>query len=108
MVIRDIVFIFVVSKIRIIMELSDKINALINNNDLKGAIVALDGIIASDLDNSEAYFERGKLHWRLGHRREAIADYSRAAELNPDSPASQALHQAMEIMSFFNRDLYNP
>ncbi len=90
------------------MELSDKIAALINKNDFEGAIVELDGIIASSPDNSEAYFERGKLHWRLGHRREAIADYSRASELDPVSPASQALRQAMEIMSFFNRDLYNP
>lgn len=90
------------------MELSDKILTLIKNNDLDGAIVELNKIIDADNYNSDAYFERGKLNWRLGRRREAINDYSRAAELNPKSAASEALRHTMDIMSFFNPDLYNP
>ncbi|MCM1331906.1 MAG: tetratricopeptide repeat protein [Bacteroides sp.] len=90
------------------MELSDKINSLINNNDLEGAIVELDKIIEGDSGDADAYFERGKLHWRLGRHREAINDYNRAVSLDSSSPAAEALRQSMEIMAFYNRDLYNP
>ncbi|MCM1093316.1 MAG: tetratricopeptide repeat protein [Lachnospiraceae bacterium] len=90
------------------MELSDKINSLINNNDLEGAIVELDKIIEGDSGDADAYFERGKLYWRLGRHREAINDYNRAVSLNSSSPAAEALRQSMEIMAFYNRDLYNP
>lgn len=107
-VIRDIVVKFVLSKVRIIMELSDKINSLIKNNDLEGAIVELNQMISADSDDADAYFERGKLYWRLGRKREAISDYNRAVSLDSSSPAAEALRQSMEIMSFYNRDLYNP
>lgn len=107
-VIRNIVIKFVLSKIRIIMELSERIAILINNNDLNGAVHLLDKAIDETPDSADAYFERGKLHWRLGNRREAINDYTRASRLDPDSPASEALKHSMEIMSFFNPDLYNP
>lgn len=90
------------------MELSDKIRSLIEKNDLKDAIAELNQIISEDAGNSDAYFERGKLYWRLGLRREAINDYNRASAIDSSSPAAEALKQAMEIMSFYNRDLYNP
>jgi len=107
-VIRDIVVKFVLSKVRIIMELSDKINTLIKNNDLEGAIIELNQMISADSGDADAYFERGKLYWRLGRQREAINDYNRAVALDSSSHATEALRQSMEIMSFYNRDLYNP
>ena len=44
----------------------------------------------------------------LGRRREAINDYYKAAELDPDGPARQALEHISGIMQFYNKDLYNP
>ena len=52
--------------------------------------------------------ERGMLHWRAGHRAEAINDYNAAIRLNPHSPAVQLRESAYAILDFYNKDLYNP
>ena len=62
----------------------------------------------SDKARAELYFERGKLHWREGDRAAATSDYLKAAELDPESPAVQALDHARDIEAFFNPDLLNP
>lgn len=58
--------------------------------------------------SAQLYYRRGKLYWKLGMKAEAMSDYARAEALDPESPAAEALAQAREIMSFFNKDLYNP
>lgn len=57
---------------------------------------------------SELYYQRGRLLWKLGRKTEAMSDYGRAIELDPESPAVAALQMAREVMDFYNRDLYNP
>lgn len=52
--------------------------------------------------------ERGMLHWRAGHRAEAINDYNAAIRLNPASQAVQLRESAYAILDFYNKDLYNP
>ena len=42
-------------------------------------------------------------NWRL-----ALNSYSEAMELNPASPAKDAYDSVMEILEFYNHDLYNP
>lgn len=90
------------------MELPLHIRHLIDKNDIEAAIVELDGLVGDNPDDSVLLFERGRLHWSLGHRRQAMTDYARAAAIDPDSPAVQALAMARDVMSFFNPDLYNP
>lgn len=70
---------------------------------LTAALEACGGTQRADL-----LFQRGRLRWQEGRRAAAMTDYAEAAELDPASPAVQALDQAREIMSFFNKDLYNP
>ena len=90
------------------MELPLHIRHLIDNNVLEEAIVEIDRLIADAPDDACLLFERGRVHWRLGHRREAMTDYARAASIDPDGPATQALAMARDVMAFYNRDLYNP
>lgn len=85
-----------------------KINELITLNRIKDAIIELNNFINDHQDCDEAYFLRGKLYWRLGDKRNAMNDYSRAAELNPESRATRALENAQDIQAFFNPDLLNP
>ena len=59
-------------------------------------------------DSDEAYFVRGTAYHRQGQVRLAISDYCQAKLINPDSPASQAYDAAVEVLNFFNTDLYNP
>lgn len=81
---------------------------LIEQDRLDEAITLLTQAITATPDDDTLLFTRGRLHWRLGHRAEAMANYARAAELHPDSPAARALEQSRDIMAFFNPDLLNP
>lgn len=62
----------------------------------------------SERETAEAYYLRGRLMWKLGRKAEAMSDYSKAAAIDPSSPASAALEMARDVMNFFNPDLYNP
>lgn len=55
-----------------------------------------------------AYYLRGRAAWKEGHHADAITCYESAVALDPHSDAAVALEQAREIMSFYNKDLYNP
>lgn len=59
-------------------------------------------------DLAALYFERGCQWWRLGEKGKAISDYERAAALDADSPATEALALTRRIMNFYHTDLYNP
>lgn len=78
---------------------------------LEDEIADLTARIAACADRQsrgELIFRRGRLRWKLQDRAGAISDYAEASELAPDCGATQALAQSREIMSFYNKDLYNP
>lgn len=64
--------------------------------------------IEADSRNDEAYLTRGMLHWRLGHRAEAINDLNAALRINPKSEASTMLQTIYSILNFYDKDRYNP
>lgn len=90
------------------MSVFQKIEELINENRLEEAIIELNFAIESGANNDRLYFERGKLHWRMGNRAQAITDYEHAVAINPQSPARIALDNAHDVISFFNPDIFNP
>ncbi|MCM1336282.1 MAG: hypothetical protein NC187_04500 [Candidatus Amulumruptor caecigallinarius] len=63
---------------------------------------------ANAQSKADLLVSRGKLLWSLQRRREAINDYTEAAALYPAGPAPALLEHSMEILNFFNPDLYNP
>lgn len=67
-----------------------------------------DAILASAGDEAWALYMRGRIAWKRGDKATAISFYERAAALDPASDAAVALEQAREIMTFYNKDLYNP
>lgn len=81
---------------------------MISSGRYEEAMAALNRLIAENPTDDRTLFDRGKLKWCLGDRAGAMGDYSKATELNPDSPAAMALEQARDIAGFFNPDLYNP
>ncbi|MGM9801589.1 MAG: tetratricopeptide repeat protein [Candidatus Limisoma sp.] len=84
------------------------IQALIDENRVGEAIEQLNAIIEKRPNDDALYFVRGNAFWKLGDRKHALDDYATATELNPDSPAAIAYKHALEIMDFFNKDMYNP
>lgn len=91
------------------MTLPPDITKLIEEKRFEEAIEALTVVVDSMAEPDAALLcERGKLHWRLGHRRAATADYARSAEIDPEGPGAGALAMTRDIMDFFNPDMLNP
>lgn len=90
------------------MSKEENIDDLIKNNRLGEAALALEGLIATDPSDAEAWYLRGKVAWRMGERSRAVTCYEHAAGLDSSSPAVIALEQARDIEAFFNHDLLNP
>lgn len=84
------------------------IEHLISSGSAAEAISILDGLIAEHPQCAQCRFLRGKAYWRLGEKGKAISDYEHASQLDPASPATQALDMARQIMDFFNPDIFNP
>lgn len=85
------------------------IKAMAESGRTEEAMAALDDYLSGvGKDNDDAWFLRGRICWQRGDSKAAIADYKRALELNPDSPAGIALDQLYNIMDFFNPDIFNP
>ncbi|MGM9758869.1 MAG: tetratricopeptide repeat protein [Parabacteroides sp.] len=71
------------------------------------AIRILDEQIRLHPTDDEAFFLRGNAYRKAGETRLSLNDYLRAIELNPDSPARQAYAMQIEILNFYNKDMYN-
>ena len=87
--------------------LSD-IRKLIQEGELNIAIEQLTVYIQSDkTDNDEPYYLLGNAYRKQGNWQLALNNYLEAIERNPESPAVQAHKMAMDILNFYNKDMYN-
>ncbi|SEW16266.1 TPR repeat-containing protein [Prevotella sp. khp7] len=57
---------------------------------------------------AQEFYELGNEARKRGQWHEAINNYIRAIELDPDSPAVEAKHMLDDIMAFYCKDMYNP
>lgn len=58
--------------------------------------------------NEQDYLEAGQAAWRRQDWQEAINLYQKAIDLNPQSPAVEFRRMAIEVLDFYNKDMYNP
>ena len=84
------------------------INQLIHDGRVDESISRLNVMALGESVNDEIYFLLGNAYAKLGNWPQAIYNYNLALELNPVSPASEALEQIQAILDFYNTDLYNP
>ena len=84
------------------------IRELIQEGKLTIAIEKLSAYIQSDVtDNDEPYYLLGNAYRKQGNWQLALNNYLEAMERNPESPAVQAHKMAMDILNFYNKDMYN-
>ena len=86
----------------------DQIKQWIDEGRTDDAIELLDAYLTTHPDSDEALYLRGRAHRKAGCTREALNDYLASAALNPDGPAARAYRMEIEILDFYNHDLYNP
>lgn len=76
--------------------------------DISVKFIELSKRLSANPNDEATLIERGRLHWSLGHRSEAINDYLAAQKLNPEGKAKELLKATYEILNFYHKDLYNP
>jgi predicted negative regulator of RcsB-dependent stress response len=57
--------------------------------------------------NDRLFYLLGNAWRKKGNWQMAMNNYLEAVQLNPESPARQALDIAREILDFYNKDMYN-
>lgn len=72
------------------------------------AIRLLDEMLGrTDACADELYYLRGNAYRKLGNWQMALNNYLEAIALNPESPAVHARAMLMDILEFYNKDMYN-
>ncbi|MCE2615946.1 MAG: tetratricopeptide repeat protein [Phocaeicola sp.] len=84
-----------------------EIKALIQDNELDTATTKLKEYICSSPQSDEAYYLLGNLYRKQGNWQLALNNYLEAINLNSNSPAVQAHTMLMDILNFYNKDMYN-
>ena len=90
------------------MDKLPKIKELIRKDELKEAIAMLDEYILLHPDcNDEPYFLLGNAYRKASNWQKALNNYLEAISRNPESPAVEAKNMLMDILEFYNKDMYN-
>lgn len=86
----------------------ETIRKQIKENFTNEAIAKLNDFIATHPDcNDEPYYLLGNAYRKQGNWQLALNNYLEAIDRNPNSPAVEAKKMAMNILEFYNKDMYN-
>lgn len=90
------------------MDLLDKTTDLLNKGETDKVIQLLEmSIQETESPNDDLYYLLGNAYRKKGNWQLAINNYLEAIAINPNSPAKQAYEMAMNILNFYNKDMYN-
>ncbi len=90
------------------MESLTAIKALISQGEVDQALARLDQyLLTSSPHRDEAFYLRGNAYRKQGNWQLALNNYRYAMDLNPQSPATQAHRMVMDILNFYNKDMFN-
>ena len=89
------------------MELLNTIKGRIERGEINEAIHWLNQVLELFPDKDEAYYLLGNAYRKMSNWQEALNNYQKAIDLNPESPAKDAKEMVLDILGFFNKDMYN-
>ncbi|MGL5957267.1 MAG: tetratricopeptide repeat protein [Phocaeicola sp.] len=84
---------------------------LLNEGKVEDAISFLTNLICSnqsEVCNDKLYYLLGNAYRKQGNFQEALNCYLEAIDLNPESPAVKAKEMLMDILNYYNKEMYNP
>ena len=87
-----------------------QIKDMLARSESRDVIAHCDYLIENNKDEDKKVIGhlRGNAYRQLGDWGKAMSSYLEAAERDPEGPAKQAYAHALEILDFYNHDLYNP
>ena len=92
------------------MEQIDNLKELINQGDVDTAIKQLDQLLQNtsvEKEKDTLYYLRGNAYRKKGDWQGALNNYQEAITLDPESPAADARKMVMDILNFYNKDMFN-
>ncbi|KAA6341457.1 hypothetical protein EZS27_010721 [termite gut metagenome] len=86
----------------------EAIKELINQGEIEEAIERLDSyLVTCTTDKDKGYYLKGNAYRKLGNWQQALNCYQSAIDLNSESVATHARDAIKDILSFYNKDMYN-
>ena len=83
------------------------IKLLTNEGNVSTAIDLLNQLIAQDSTKAEVYYLLGNAYRKQGNWQGALNNYQEAIDLDPESPANEAKNMVLDILNFYNKDMFN-
>ena len=85
-----------------------EIKKLIDLGEVSKAIDNLTQLISTETDNKDKiYYLKGNAYRKIGDWQGALNNYQYAIEVNPNSPAKHARKMIIEVLDFYNKDMFN-
>lgn len=84
-----------------------KIKEVLSQDYSEEMVASLTEYIGSHPDSEEAHFLLGNAYRKNEQWGDALNAYQRAIEINPDSPAQLAYKSIIEVLDFYNKDMFN-
>jgi len=89
------------------MEDFGKIEQLLLAGETDEAISLLIDFVSKNPLSDKAFFLLGNAYRKKENWELALNNYRQAIEINPDSPAKYAYNMVIEILEFYNKDMFN-
>ena len=84
------------------------IKKLIDEGKTSTAIDQLNQFLAQTSQEADtAYYLLGNAFRKQGDWQGALNNYQEAIDINPDSPAAEARNMVIDILNFYNKDMFN-
>ncbi|MGL4852027.1 MAG: tetratricopeptide repeat protein [Phocaeicola sp.] len=87
------------------------IKKLISEGKADHAINLLMNLTSSSSETAntdEIYYLLGNAYRKQGNFQEALNSYLEAIDRNPESPAVEAKEMLLDILNYYNKEMYNP
>lgn len=82
--------------------------AHIESGNLDLGISVLEELRDNCAMNDAVAYELGNAYWKRQDWKRCLDSYACAIKLNPDSPATEMRKMVLEILQFYNKEMFNP
>lgn len=83
------------------------VKALIEAGKVEETIVLLEQMKDARPEDDSVRYELGNVYWKKQDWKHCLDNYTEAIALNPQSPAVEMKKMVMDIIGFYNKEMYN-
>ncbi len=85
----------------------EEVKALLEEGKVDEAIAILQRMREERPDDDAVRYELGNAYWKKQDWKHCLDNYTEAIRLNPGSPAVEMKKMVMDILQFYNKEMYN-